>query len=277
MEWLQKVLFPMRRAILDLATRIRIRKSGGGLLKLQNDVQRCSYEDVQVMWEMLKKTESPSCEKRGRSLWRLWTWTGRTASLGQVQRSNWNERSPFVPWRPVNLSIVSHGSHKLLYIYIYKYTRFLHPSCSSDLRAYPGLLGEGMMYIVIWDMRQALCIYKYIYVLRILKECLFEQSKCWRGVEGEMEKRNLMEVNASWRTRAHKLWGDLEAGNKTLILCIGSMDFSQIKMSSFLFWTASIEWQELMAIQLDYKLISVVSVCLQLWSLVKQIFHYQGT
>lgn len=88
MEWLEKVLFPMRRAFIDLATRIRIRKSGGGLLKLQNDVQRCGYEDVQVMWEMLKKTESPSSEKRGRSLWRLWTWAGRTTSLRRVQRSN---------------------------------------------------------------------------------------------------------------------------------------------------------------------------------------------
>lgn len=31
---------------------------GAGLLKLHDDIQTCGYEDVQIMWEMLKKTES---------------------------------------------------------------------------------------------------------------------------------------------------------------------------------------------------------------------------
>ncbi|GJV34089.1 hypothetical protein Tco_1394489, partial [Tanacetum coccineum] len=30
----------------------------GGLLKLHDDIQTCGYEDVQVMWEMLHRTES---------------------------------------------------------------------------------------------------------------------------------------------------------------------------------------------------------------------------
>lgn len=32
--------------------------AGAGLLKLHDDVQTCEYEDVQVMWEMLQRTES---------------------------------------------------------------------------------------------------------------------------------------------------------------------------------------------------------------------------
>ncbi|GLJ13924.1 hypothetical protein SUGI_0222500 [Cryptomeria japonica] len=98
MEWvLNKVFFPVRKALLGLATRVRTRKtgwrcgpcssalisirgesclsSGGGLLKLHNDVQTCGYEDVQVMWEMLKKTEtSQDSPKRRRPLWRLSSW-----------------------------------------------------------------------------------------------------------------------------------------------------------------------------------------------------------
>lgn len=32
--------------------------SGAGLLKLHDDIQTCGYEDVQIMWEMLRRTES---------------------------------------------------------------------------------------------------------------------------------------------------------------------------------------------------------------------------
>lgn len=32
--------------------------AGAGLVKLEDDVQTCGYEDVQVMWEMLHKTQS---------------------------------------------------------------------------------------------------------------------------------------------------------------------------------------------------------------------------
>lgn len=32
--------------------------SGVGLLKLHDDVQTCGYQDVQVMWEMLQRSES---------------------------------------------------------------------------------------------------------------------------------------------------------------------------------------------------------------------------
>ncbi|KAL5713651.1 hypothetical protein ACHQM5_015707 [Ranunculus cassubicifolius] len=55
-------MFPMRRAWIGFVTRLRFRKSG--LLKLSNDVKMCEYEDVHVMWEMLRKTEPDICRSR---------------------------------------------------------------------------------------------------------------------------------------------------------------------------------------------------------------------
>ncbi|GLJ24620.1 hypothetical protein SUGI_0470850 [Cryptomeria japonica] len=58
MERMKKVLFPVRKAILRHSSRFRPRKAGkGSLVKLHKDVENCGYEDVQVMWEMLKQTD----------------------------------------------------------------------------------------------------------------------------------------------------------------------------------------------------------------------------
>ncbi|KAG8379600.1 hypothetical protein BUALT_Bualt07G0105700 [Buddleja alternifolia] len=58
MEWWQKMVFPVRRVWCSVAARVKARKNGGGLLKLHDDIQTCGYEDVQIMWEMLRRTES---------------------------------------------------------------------------------------------------------------------------------------------------------------------------------------------------------------------------
>nr|XP_004487210.1 uncharacterized protein LOC101489986 [Cicer arietinum] len=58
----QTMIFPVRRLCLAISTRINHRKNGAGLLKLQDDVQTCEYEDVQVMWEMLHKNETQVTE-----------------------------------------------------------------------------------------------------------------------------------------------------------------------------------------------------------------------
>ncbi|GLJ24985.1 hypothetical protein SUGI_0478400 [Cryptomeria japonica] len=71
MAWLNKALYPMRKAIVEVTTRLRSRKSGGGLVKLHNEVQTCDYEDIQVMWEMLQKAETLVLPKRRRHVWRL--------------------------------------------------------------------------------------------------------------------------------------------------------------------------------------------------------------
>ncbi|KAJ1429239.1 hypothetical protein SESBI_08595 [Sesbania bispinosa] len=45
----------MKRVLVAL---LKPRKSGAGLLKLEDDVESCEYEDIQVMWEMLQRTEA---------------------------------------------------------------------------------------------------------------------------------------------------------------------------------------------------------------------------
>ncbi|XP_041001422.1 uncharacterized protein LOC121247144 [Juglans microcarpa x Juglans regia] len=57
-------------------------KTGAGLLKLHNDVQSCEYQDVHVMWEMLRKSESGQprgrqChpKRKQRPFWRLFLWS----------------------------------------------------------------------------------------------------------------------------------------------------------------------------------------------------------
>ncbi|XP_061994907.1 uncharacterized protein LOC133712816 [Rosa rugosa] len=64
MDWLLK----LRRALLAFSARLKHRKSVGGaggdlcggvggLLKLQDDVQMCGYQDVHIMWNMLSKAQ----------------------------------------------------------------------------------------------------------------------------------------------------------------------------------------------------------------------------
>nr|KYP35343.1 hypothetical protein KK1_043624 [Cajanus cajan] len=55
-EWWQSMMYPVRRAWLGVATRLGVRKNG--LLDLRQDVRACEYEDIQVMWEMLNRSES---------------------------------------------------------------------------------------------------------------------------------------------------------------------------------------------------------------------------
>ncbi|KAG9456328.1 hypothetical protein H6P81_000836 [Aristolochia fimbriata] len=94
MDWWHKMFFPMRRAWFAVASRLRVRKNGRGLLKLHDDVQTCGYEDVQVMWEMLRRSETELSQtaKRKRPFWRFFVWPpnargGRAvASLDRAHR-----------------------------------------------------------------------------------------------------------------------------------------------------------------------------------------------
>ncbi|KAE8056649.1 hypothetical protein FH972_013397 [Carpinus fangiana] len=103
MDWLHK----MKRAWLAVSARIRPRKSGGssvgslggggscngdyGLLKLRDDVRTCTYQDVQVMWNMLSGSQANDVSsaksvaqplhlessKQRRVSWRLVFWSNR--------------------------------------------------------------------------------------------------------------------------------------------------------------------------------------------------------
>ncbi|KAE9467622.1 hypothetical protein C3L33_00443, partial [Rhododendron williamsianum] len=59
----------------------KTRNLSGGLLKLRDDIQTCGYEDVQVMWEMLSKSDSEITPKRKhRPIWRVFVWSNRSAA-----------------------------------------------------------------------------------------------------------------------------------------------------------------------------------------------------
>ncbi|KAI9120459.1 hypothetical protein K1719_007492 [Acacia pycnantha] len=55
MKWRDKMTHPLRRAYLNFSARFGTRKSG--LPNLQRDVNSCEYEDIQIMWEMLQRSE----------------------------------------------------------------------------------------------------------------------------------------------------------------------------------------------------------------------------
>ncbi|KAI3953233.1 hypothetical protein MKX01_042228 [Papaver californicum] len=56
MDCWEKLKYPIRRAWIKLTIQLGLRDSG--LRKLQYEVNSCEYEDIHVMWEMLRRTES---------------------------------------------------------------------------------------------------------------------------------------------------------------------------------------------------------------------------
>ncbi|KAK4765669.1 hypothetical protein SAY86_026759 [Trapa natans] len=74
------MVFPVRRLWFVVSTRVKShRERGAGLLMLHKDIQTCGYEDVQVMWEMLRRSETertaPTHDKRKlRPFWRVFIW-----------------------------------------------------------------------------------------------------------------------------------------------------------------------------------------------------------
>lgn len=55
--WLEKtIILPVKRFCRGLAARLGFRKRG--IFILSQEVQACEYEDVRIMWEMLKRTET---------------------------------------------------------------------------------------------------------------------------------------------------------------------------------------------------------------------------
>uniref|UniRef100_A0A0D9ZRV0 Uncharacterized protein n=1 Tax=Oryza glumipatula TaxID=40148 RepID=A0A0D9ZRV0_9ORYZ len=86
MEWWQRaVVVPVKRAWVVVAARLRRKKQYDGrgvLVKLHDDIQTCAYEDVQVMWEILQRSETarlataPPSPGSARAL----IWPGRAAT-----------------------------------------------------------------------------------------------------------------------------------------------------------------------------------------------------
>ncbi|KAL0561933.1 hypothetical protein IC582_002378 [Cucumis melo] len=84
MELWHKMIFPVRRVWLAVSSRVRARKTGAGLLKLHDDVETCGYEDVKVMWEMLRRSESELVshqpKRKQRPFWRVSVWSNHAAA-----------------------------------------------------------------------------------------------------------------------------------------------------------------------------------------------------
>ncbi|OAY52621.1 uncharacterized protein LOC110612831 [Manihot esculenta] len=92
MDLWHKMIFPVRRVWISLFSRIKPRNNGAGLLKLHNDVQTCGYEDVQVMWEMLKRSESEQIanhpKRKQRSFWKVLVWSNTNHSAASSFSAN---------------------------------------------------------------------------------------------------------------------------------------------------------------------------------------------
>ncbi|KAK6123800.1 hypothetical protein DH2020_042454 [Rehmannia glutinosa] len=89
MEWWHKVVFPVRRVWCAVSARVKARKNGAGLLKLHDDIQTCGYEDVQIMWEMLRRTESEvisnHTKRKNRRFWRNRAWSNNGPLFSENQ------------------------------------------------------------------------------------------------------------------------------------------------------------------------------------------------
>ncbi|KAI3491380.1 hypothetical protein L1887_44307 [Cichorium endivia] len=82
MEWWRKLAICLRKFWIRAATRFGVPKSG--LRRLRHDIMRCEYEDVHVLWELLKEGDKGlsgdigSKKKRPFSI--LLKWAGRKSS-----------------------------------------------------------------------------------------------------------------------------------------------------------------------------------------------------
>ncbi|KAE8722916.1 putative Ribulose bisphosphate carboxylase/oxygenase activase, chloroplast precursor [Hibiscus syriacus] len=75
MDWWHKMVFPVRRFWFAVSSPLKARKNGTGLLKLHDDIQTCGYQDVQVMWEMLRRSDTDliadNHRRKQRPFWRV--------------------------------------------------------------------------------------------------------------------------------------------------------------------------------------------------------------
>ncbi|KNA23765.1 hypothetical protein SOVF_022290 [Spinacia oleracea] len=64
--WLEKrIVLPVKKLCRRLAARLGFQKRG--ILILSQEVKACEYEDVRIMWEMLKKSETTTTNDVTRS------------------------------------------------------------------------------------------------------------------------------------------------------------------------------------------------------------------
>ncbi|KAI3465275.1 hypothetical protein Pfo_021938 [Paulownia fortunei] len=69
MNWWDKMIIPMRKVWAKVSKRIGFRKTG--LVKLRQDVRTCEYEDVHILWDMLKRNETNLTRSRKSPSWKF--------------------------------------------------------------------------------------------------------------------------------------------------------------------------------------------------------------
>ncbi|KAL7085293.1 hypothetical protein ACP275_14G273500 [Erythranthe tilingii] len=67
MECWDKMMAPMRKVWTKISKRVGLRKTG--IVKLQQDVRTCEYEDVHILWDMLKRKETDMSGRRKGPMW----------------------------------------------------------------------------------------------------------------------------------------------------------------------------------------------------------------
>ncbi|KAL3840474.1 hypothetical protein ACJIZ3_025065 [Penstemon smallii] len=70
--WWDKMMYPMRKVWTKVSIRIGFRKTG--LVKLRQDVRTCEYEDVHILWNMLKRNEMDLSKSRKKPFWKYVEW-----------------------------------------------------------------------------------------------------------------------------------------------------------------------------------------------------------
>ncbi|WOK98301.1 hypothetical protein Cni_G07011 [Canna indica] len=77
--WNKKLVFPVKRTLVAVAARrVKSRKQAcrisadDGIRKLHDDVQMCGYQDVQVMWDMLRRSEMEISDAPKQHKWQFW-------------------------------------------------------------------------------------------------------------------------------------------------------------------------------------------------------------
>ncbi|KAL7605672.1 uncharacterized protein LOC111886984 isoform X1 [Lactuca sativa] len=78
-KWWQKFTIYLRKIWIRVAVRFGVPKSGLG--RLHHEIMRCEYEDVHVLWKLLKENEKGLSgdlrSKKNRTCSKLVHWVGR--------------------------------------------------------------------------------------------------------------------------------------------------------------------------------------------------------
>ncbi|PIN22095.1 hypothetical protein CDL12_05185 [Handroanthus impetiginosus] len=78
-ECWDKVVVPLRKVWSKVSKKLRLRKTGH--VKLRQEIRTCEYEDVHILWHMLKRNETDlTRSKRGPS-WGFVQWAKHTPLL----------------------------------------------------------------------------------------------------------------------------------------------------------------------------------------------------